>query len=579
MIRPENIEEKIFQYFEGELSAKESLELENFIKNNPEYQVDFEAWKRSVVPDEQAKYRFVEELLVNERFSPKGWFKWASGGALVLGLVFGSVVLMDKFNESENSLSKFKIEQDNQVVLKDNLVSKNNDSNSNDSFRFSSDTDFNNFSGIKSESSKNETVSLNKTKSGSLREDFVSKDYSLEFQNDDVNIFRKEQIFTGDTEGELNKSYSVLNSNSQPNSNRNKAVANEVLNQGFEDSGDKKYISIVSSSKFKKYAHIRLTPELKKSKYKYENPNKPRLFIKNNKDPYLNYALAHTVEENGSFVGNFNDGQGIRAEMLYRSEWPSVTSEKFTSQIFSIDSRVEALKGGVGLLINADRIGHGKLNSTAVSLIYSPKYTVKNISVEPSFKYTFNQKNISWNQVDENDVKDPRNGVLYASIPVVPDDIVKTNLVHHDLGIGILINTNKMYIGGQIDHLNKASYSDDDFDQEIFIPYKISAMVGTEVMKSNESDLSISPSLNYIQFGVYNALWVNAQVLYNGFFLAGGVATNEEIMTSFGYSNNKVRLVYALGFTKPREFSGLPLTGKYYESHQLSLRVNLQPKR
>ena len=44
MIGRENIEEKIFQYFEGELSADESLELENFINNNPEYQIDFDSF-------------------------------------------------------------------------------------------------------------------------------------------------------------------------------------------------------------------------------------------------------------------------------------------------------------------------------------------------------------------------------------------------------------------------------------------------------------------------------------------------------------------------------------------------------
>ena len=95
MIGRENIEEKIFQYFEGELSANESLELESFIKNNPEYQVDFDAWENSVVQDENIKYKFVDELLVKERFSPKVLFKWASGGALFFGLLASSVILIN----------------------------------------------------------------------------------------------------------------------------------------------------------------------------------------------------------------------------------------------------------------------------------------------------------------------------------------------------------------------------------------------------------------------------------------------------------------------------------------------------
>ena len=104
-------------------------------------------------------------------------------------------------------------------------------------------------------------------------------------------------------------------------------------------------------------------------------------------------------------------------------------------------------------------------------------------------------------------------------------------------------------------------------------------MMGTEIMKNKESQIRFSPSLNYIQFGVYNALWVNSQIIYHGLFFSGGFASNEELMMSLGYANNKVRLVYGLGFSKPREFSGLPVTGEYYESHQLSLRINLKPKK
>mgnify|MGYP001170343429 CR=1 FL=1 len=104
MIGRENIEEKIFQYFEGDLPASESLELENFIKNNPEYQIDFDAWKNSVVQDDQLKYEHADELLVHERFTPKGWFKWASGGVMFFGFVFASVVLMNKFDFNNETL-------------------------------------------------------------------------------------------------------------------------------------------------------------------------------------------------------------------------------------------------------------------------------------------------------------------------------------------------------------------------------------------------------------------------------------------------------------------------------------------
>ena len=572
MIGRENIEEKIFQYFEGELSADESLELEDFINNNPEYQIDFDAWKNSVVQDDQMKYKFVDELLVNERFSPKGWFKWASGGALFFGLVFASVVLMNKFDGGEDRLNALVAEKNNYINKSEHSLAKNHTSDASGELQ------------DKMSIATNERVVQKELNKNTLHKASIAN------TGDDLYLYKDathQENFS--SKNNLNDLVSSLNPHKKGFDinaiNESSDFKDGILNSTLvsDELQSKKDVNInyisVEFAELKKYGYSKTTPVIKKSKYLYENPNTPKIFVTNNKDPYLNYALAHTIEENGSFVGNFNNGQGIRAEMMYRTEWPSVTSENFTSQIFSIDTRIDALKGGLGILVNADRIGHGKLNATAVSLIYSPKFITKNISIEPSFKYTYNQKSISWNQVGENDVKDPRNGVLHASIPFIPDDVIKTNMTHQDLGVGILINTNKLYFGGQIDHLNKASYTDDNFDQEIIIPFKMSAMIGTDIMKNKESQIRVSPSLNYIQYGVYNALWANAQVVYHGFFFAGGLATNEELMASLGYTNNKVRLVYGLGFSKPREFSGLPLTGGYYESHQLSLRVNLQPKK
>ena len=572
MIGRENIEEKIFQYFEGELSADESLELEHFINNNPEYQIDFDAWKNSVVQDDQMKYKYMDELLVNERFSPKGWFKWASGGALFFGLVFASALLMNKFDGGEDRLNALGAEKNNYINKSERFLAKNQTSDASGELQDKMSIATNERV-VRKELNKN---TLHKVSIANTRDDlFAFKDATN--QENPVSKNNVNDLINSSNPHKIGFDINAINESSDfKDGISNSTLVSDEL-QSKKDVNIN-YIS-VESAELKKYGYSKTTPVIKKSKYLYENPNTPKIFVTNNKDPYLNYALAHTIEENGSFVGNFNNGQGIRAEMMYRTEWPSVTSENFTSQIFSIDTRIDALKGGLGILVNADRIGHGKLNATAVSLIYSPKFITKNISIEPSFKYTYNQKSISWNQVGENDVKDPRNGVLHASIPFIPEDVIKTNIIHQDLGVGILINTNKLYFGGQIDHLNKPSYTDDNFDQEIIIPFKMSAMIGTDIMKNKESQIRVSPSLNYVQYGVYNALWANAQVVYHGFFFAGGLATNEELMASLGYTNNKVRLVYGLGFSKPREFSGLPLTGGYYESHQLSLRVNLQPKK
>ena len=552
MIGKENIEEKIFEYFEGELNSTESKELEDFIQNNPEYQVDFQAWKNSNIESEAMEYKFADELLVNEKKSPKVWFKWVSSGAFLFLISFASASLINNYQGGKEKVANLQ-SFDDEILATDPLESANILDSKN---------------GGGSSDKNSEGISVNNLLINATPSNVLKK-------SSNIRLFDEDKSKNAAFEIEI-KSSSKTVKNSKNVLNKNLEIETENISN---KKGSSLHVIIhINALKDGKYI-FDLPSNLTKARYNYENPNKSRLFVTNNKDPYLNYALAQTLEENGSFAGNHNNGEGIRAEMLYRTEWPSVTQDNFSSTIFSLDSRVDKLKGGLGLIVNADRIGHGKLNSTAASLIYSPKFLVKTLSIEPSFKYTFNQKSISWNQVDENDVKDPRNGVLYASIPYAPENVIKTNLIHHDLGLGLLINADKFYLGAQIDHLNQPTYFADFFDQKIIIPSKISAMVGTDILKAKDGKTTFSPSLNYIKFGNYNALWINSKFSFQGFFFAGGFATNEELMASLGYGNNKVRVVYGLGFSKPSEFSGLEVSNQYHESHQLSLRVNLQPKR
>lgn len=583
MIGRENIEENIFRYFEGELSAKESLDVEGFIKNNPEYQVDFDAWEKSVVEDEKKQYKFVAELLVKENFWPKGWLRWLTGGVVFLGLITSCIVFVEKFDRGEEKI--------NRLIDSNGLLHAQKQKYTSGSVPLFVKKDKVRKDLIHS-SINSKKNSVNISSNHSQFNSSVSKPKNLDLyqNNSPLSAVLGENL----KKSRFNRSKAVLifDDKSEPKEVRSSSAQKQSdldqLKLSEETTEDKNcQVKIVEGYAFSaesiKLESLELkrkaSPSIRKANFSYENPNTPKFLFTNGKDPYLNYALAHTIEENGSFVGDFNNGEGIRAEMLYRTEWPSVTSESFTSQIISIDTKIDALKGGIGLLINSDRIGHGKLNSNAFSIIYSPKFLIKRVSFEPSFKYTYNQKNILWNQVQANDVKDPRNGVLYASIPFVPNDILKTDLVHHDFGLGIIINTDKIYLGGQIDHLNKASYTHDDFDQKIEVPFKISAMIGTEIMKNKESQIRFCPSINYVQFGVYSALWGNTQIIYHSFFFSGGFASNEDVMLSLGFTNKKVRLVYGLGFSKPRVFSGLPLTLDYYESHQLSLRINLKSKK
>lgn len=551
MIGKENIEEKIFEYFEGDLSASEAKDLESFIEANPEYQGDFDAWKKSSVEADPVEFKHMSDLLVEEKSSPKGWFKWASGGAFMLLLSFASFGIFHKISSTDATTVEVLNEKENKNSAKEVL-------NSNSLITSQVETTQQNISSEISSASTDKQV---------VREQLSSV----------VNtVAKKTNNDVHSVSGAIDNKLISKNTKTTTSIDQSSVVAGKEKS-GKSFSALMKEIGLVYNKAEVCLAEARLASIFKED-FEYENPNKKKenIVLMNLKDPYLNYNLGHTIEENASFAGN---ADGIRAELLYRSEWPNVTSESYESQIGSIDWYSKALKGGVGILLNRDMIGHGKLGSLSASLLYSPKFILGGVSIEPSVKYTFNQKTINWDQVKSNDIKDPRNGVVYASIPLLPEGVKSSEFIYHDFGFGMLVNAKKFYAGFQFDHINAPSYKEDFFDQTITIPGKYSVQLGTDIKKNSKSEFTFSPSVNYVGYGNYKALWGNTQFSYKGFMAVTGAASNKDLMFSVGYTNSTVRLVYGFGLSKPKSYSGLEMSDKYYDSHQISLRINLKPKR
>ncbi len=337
MIGRENIEENIFRYFEGELSAKESLDVEGFIKNNPEYQVDFDAWEKSVVEDEKKQYKFVAELLVKENFWPKGWLRWLTGGVVFLGLITSCIVFVEKFDRGEEKINRL-------IDSKDLLYAQKQKYTSGSVPLFVKKDKVRKDLIHSSINSKKNSVNISSNYSQFNSSVSKPKNLDLYQNNSPLSAVLGENL----KKSRFNRSKAVLifDDKSEPKEVRSSSAQKQSdldqLKLSEETTEDKNcQVKIVEGYAFSaesiKLESLELkrkaSPSIRKANFSYENPNTPKFLFTNGKDPYLNYALAHTIEENGSFVGDFNNGEGIRAEMLYRTEWPSVTSESFTSQI------------------------------------------------------------------------------------------------------------------------------------------------------------------------------------------------------------------------------------------------------
>jgi hypothetical protein len=96
IIDNKNLDEWLFDYFEGNLKAEEKKSLKSFLHKNPALKADYEAWKMSYVHEPEIAYPHLSRLLQKQTGG-----KWIKGG-LGIVLLAGLVLLYLFFRKSES---------------------------------------------------------------------------------------------------------------------------------------------------------------------------------------------------------------------------------------------------------------------------------------------------------------------------------------------------------------------------------------------------------------------------------------------------------------------------------------------
>src|ERR1041384_6550535 len=82
-------------------------------------------------------------------------------------------------------------------------------------------------------------------------------------------------------------------------------------------------------------------------------------------DPQFTQFYANPLYLNPAFAGN---ARCPRICMNYRNQWP-LLSGRYVTYSISTDAHVDALAGGVRILVTTDDQAHGTLNTTNASVI------------------------------------------------------------------------------------------------------------------------------------------------------------------------------------------------------------------
>jgi type IX secretion system PorP/SprF family membrane protein len=218
-------------------------------------------------------------------------------------------------------------------------------------------------------------------------------------------------------------------------------------------------------------------------------------------DAHFSQFYANPIYLNPAFAGV---QQCPTVHANYRNQYPGLGVYQTYST--SVDQYVDALNGGLGLLILQDESANRTLRLTEASLVYSYHLKVnRKFSVLTGFQGTFRQRALDWGNLTFPDQIDPFYGFVKPTNEIAPNQTTTSNV---DLSIGMVGFTENFYFGASAHHLTQP---DEGFFRNGNLPVKVGA-----------------------QAGAAGSLWLDAQ----------GVPASLSVAA---YNNNRINLQFAKG--------------------------------
>ena len=127
-------------------------------------------------------------------------------------------------------------------------------------------------------------------------------------------------------------------------------------------------------------------------------------------DPTFTQFYSNPLYLNPAFAGSFGCP---RFALNYRNEWPQL-SGNYVTYSASYDQHIDAISGGLGVIVTQDDQAHGTLKSTNASLIYSYLLPVtREFSIKAGLQAGFFQKSLDRTKLNFGDMIDARRGFVW----------------------------------------------------------------------------------------------------------------------------------------------------------------------
>lgn len=266
-------------------------------------------------------------------------------------------------------------------------------------------------------------------------------------------------------------------------------------------------------------------------------------------DPAFSQFYSNPLYLNPAFAGAYNDGCPT-GNLNYRDQWPGI-GRTYVTYSFSYDQHVEALGGGLGIMVAQDKSGSGNLNTLHASLLYSYHLEVnRDFNIKAGFEASYRSLNLDWSNLTFGDMIDPTYGFIYQT----NEDIVNNPTTRNfpDFSTGLIGYTKDMFFGFAAHHLTQP---DQGLISVSHLPTKYTAHIGGTwpISRYKNNVTTISPNFLYqkqqdfqqFNYGVY----INRGPIVGGLWTRNSVKNFDSFILMFGLVQEAFKFGYSYDIT------------------------------
>ena len=277
-------------------------------------------------------------------------------------------------------------------------------------------------------------------------------------------------------------------------------------------------------------------------------------------DPEFTQFYANPLYLNPAFTGTTICP---RANLNYRNQWPGIQGTYVTYSV-SCDRYVDAISGGLGLLVMNDKAGKGTLTTTNASLMYAYSHPInREFSIGFGAQAGFFQKSIDWSKLTFGDMIDERRGFVYNTNE---QQLLKSK-TNADFSAGILGYSSKYFFGFAAHHLTRP---DEGLQGESRLPMKLTGHAGASIPIGNKQEhISISPNILYQQQQDFQQLNLGMYINKRDFVAGLWYRNNDALIIVLGFKQRFFKVGYSYDVTISK------LSNATAGAHELSFSVQL----